>query len=108
MSGRDEKPKSLQEVTFPICPMCSSFRFWEGRSSVVDTIFFNPIQYQKGSKRLPVVIYSGGGTARGRIPTIAELANVETISCNSCGHILETELTSDILATAVDYVVGMR
>jgi hypothetical protein len=106
MSGKDEKPKSLQEVTFPICSMCSNFNFWEGCGSTIGRIFFNPIKHQKSNDRFPVVIYNDAELPRGRIPTIAELANIVTISCNSCGHILGTELTCDILAKAVDYVVG--
>lgn len=105
MSGRDEIPMGLLELTFPECTLCQSFSYWEGDMLDGRIIFFNPIEYQEENSRLPVIIYVDGHYDRGRIPTLQEIADVVGIKCNECENFMGPHGVAETIAKAVEYIV---
>ena len=107
MSGRDEKPKSLTELTFQRCSNCSEFQFWIGRRNDIFSIYFNPIEYQKKHKRiLPVMIYSSTDVMTGRLPLFEEFDSITHIECPECGVVLNEHEQDSMISKAVNYIVG--
>ena len=110
MSGKDEKPKRLNELTFQRCTECTNFEYWMGKRTKRFSIYFNPIEFQNSRKNkyLPVVIYSATDTLVGHFPTLEEFNGIKYIKCSNCGIRLNQREQIEMITRAVDYVVGQR
>jgi hypothetical protein len=106
LSGKDEKPKSLLELTFQKCTNCCGFDCWLGKR-IEQSIFFNPIKFQNSRKNkyLPVVIYDSFSDVKGRFPTFVEFNSVLHIECSHCGIHLNQNEQNEMIAKAVNYIV---
>lgn len=109
MSGKDEKPKILSELTFQRCTNCRGFKYWLGKRAG-QLIFFNPIEFQNSRKNkyLSVVVYSSFSDAKGRFPTFEEFNSIVHIECSHCGIHLSQNERNEMIAKAVVYIVGQR
>lgn len=113
MSGKDERPRILLELTFPKCPLCTRFKYWigdrgQGRIFQGSSIFFNSIEHQRNNGFLSVAIYVRGFIKEGRMPTLEELADISYIKCNVCGHRMTAREQDDTIQEVVDYIVRTR
>lgn len=107
MSGKDEKPKHLSELTFQECTECNGFEYWIGKNNTRWSIYFNPIKYRtnRTPEARPVAIYSADDITIGRVPTLTEFVEIRHIECSGCGTKLDHRVQAEMITRAVNYVV---